>query len=206
MVNKFSDNIGIFCGTAGGTSMVVAEALAEAFDVEEDNLINMEEDFDDIEQFEEFDVLFIGSSTWGQGDVHFSWVDAEVEMQDEEVDLSSKTVAFFGAGDCKKHGEHFCSVTAFPMTVEPSWLFSRHRHAPVRLRIYPWVKSPDLLDPGVLRDCGVENPFSSLLISSFLFLLRLSYQFFSDGLRHLLIDGKFHRKLSLALCQTPEYR
>ena len=32
-------SVGIFCGTAGGTSMVVAEALAEAFDVEE--IVNM---------------------------------------------------------------------------------------------------------------------------------------------------------------------
>jgi len=102
--------MGIFCGTAGGTSMVVAEALAEAFDIEEDDLINMEEDFDDIEQFEDYDVLFIGSSTWGQGDVHFSWVDPQLEMEDEELDLSGKTVAFFGAGDSVKHGEHFCSA------------------------------------------------------------------------------------------------
>jgi flavodoxin I len=101
-------SVGIFCGTAGGTSMVVAEALAEAFDVEE--IVNMEEDFDDIEQFEEFDVLFIGSSTWGQGDVHFSWVDPQLEMEDEGMDLSGKTVAFFGAGDSVKHGEHFCSA------------------------------------------------------------------------------------------------
>ncbi len=101
-------SVGIFCGTAGGTSMVVAEALAEAFDVEE--IVNMEEDFDDIEQFEEFDVLFIGSSTWGQGDVHFSWVDPQLEMEDEGMDLSGKTVAFFGAGDSIKHGEHFCSA------------------------------------------------------------------------------------------------
>lgn len=103
-------NVGIFCGTAGGTSMLVAQALAEAFSVEEDDLINMEEDFDDIEQFEDYDVLFIGSSTWGQGDVHFSWVDAQLEMEDEEMDFSGKTVALFGAGDCVKHGEHFCSA------------------------------------------------------------------------------------------------
>ena len=101
---------GIFVGTAGGTSMKVADALAEAFDIEEDDIINMEEDFDDIEQFEEYDVLFIGSSTWGQGDVHFSWVDAQLEMEEEELDLSGKKVAFFGAGDCKKHGEHFVSA------------------------------------------------------------------------------------------------
>lgn len=101
-------NIGIFCGTAGGTSMKIAKALAKEFDVEE--IINMEDDFDDIEQFEEFDVLFIGSSTWGQGDVHFSWVDPQLEMEDEGMDLTGKTVAFFGAGDSVKHGEHFCSA------------------------------------------------------------------------------------------------
>lgn len=102
--------IAIFVGTAGGTSMKIADALVEAFEIEEDNVINMEEDFDDIEQFEAYDLLFIGSSTWGQGDVHFSWVDPILELEDEDVDLDGKIVAFFGAGDCKKHGEHFCSA------------------------------------------------------------------------------------------------
>lgn len=102
--------MGIFVGTAGGTSMKVAKALVKEFDIDEDDVVNMEEDFDDIEQFLDYDVLFIGSSTWGQGDVHFSWVDPLLEMADEDMDLSGKTVAFFGAGDCKKHGEHFCSA------------------------------------------------------------------------------------------------
>lgn len=101
-------NVGIFCGTAGGTSMKIAKALAKEFDVDE--IVNMEDDFDDIEQFDEFDVLFIGSSTWGQGDVHFSWVDVQLELEDEGVDLTGKIVAFFGAGDSVKHGEHFCSA------------------------------------------------------------------------------------------------
>lgn len=103
-------NIGIFCGTAGGTSLIVANAIAEAFDVEEENLINMEEDFDDIEQLLEYDILFIGSSTWGQGDVHHEWVDPQLEIEQENIDLSGKTVALFGAGDSVKHGEHFCSA------------------------------------------------------------------------------------------------
>jgi len=103
--------MGIFIGTAGGTSMKIANALVEAFDIDEDDVINMEEDFDDVEdQMLEYDVLFIGSSTWGQGDVHFSWVDPVLEIEDDEIDFSGKTVAFFGAGDTKKHGEHFCSA------------------------------------------------------------------------------------------------
>ncbi len=103
--------MGIFIGTAGGTSMKIADALSEEFDIGLDDLINMEEDFDDIEdQMLEYDVLFIGSSTWGQGDVHFSWVDPVLEIEDDEIDFSGKTVAFFGAGDSVKHGEHFCSA------------------------------------------------------------------------------------------------
>jgi flavodoxin I len=103
--------IGIFVGTAGGTSMKVADALEEAFEIDSDDIINMEEDFDDIEdQMMQYDVLFIGSSTWGQGDVHFSWVDVILEIEEEDFDFSGKTIALFGAGDCKKHGEHFCSA------------------------------------------------------------------------------------------------
>lgn len=103
--------IGIFVGTAGGTSMKVADALVEAFNIDEEDVINMEEDFDDVEeQLLAYDVLFLGSSTWGQGDLHFSWVDPILEIQDDSIDFSGKTVAFFGAGDCKKHGEHFCSA------------------------------------------------------------------------------------------------
>lgn len=101
-------NIGIFCGTAGGTSLKVADALAQAFDVEE--VINMEEDFDDIEQLLQYDVLFLGSSTWGQGDVHHEWADPLFEIDADGINFSGKKIAFFGAGDCVKHGENFCSA------------------------------------------------------------------------------------------------
>jgi flavodoxin I len=103
--------MGIFVGTAGGTSLKVSDALVEEFGIDEDDVINMEDDFDDVEdQMMQYDVLFIGSSTWGQGDVHFSWIDPELEIKDESFDFTGKTVAFFGAGDCKKHGENFCSA------------------------------------------------------------------------------------------------
>lgn len=102
--------IGIFCGTAGGTSMKIAKALAKEFDIDEDDVVSMEDDYDDIEQLLQYDVLFLGSSTWGQGDVHHSWVDVLLEIESDSVDFSGKKVAFFGAGDCKKHGEHFCSA------------------------------------------------------------------------------------------------
>ena len=102
--------LGIFYASAGGNTAQVAEALQEAFDIEDDDCILMEDDFDEVEQFEAYDVLFIGSSTWGQGDVHFSWVDALFEISSQAISFKGKKVALFGAGDAKTHGEHFCSA------------------------------------------------------------------------------------------------
>lgn len=101
-------SIGIFYGSCGGTTKIIADALAQAFDVEE--VIDVEEDYDDMEQLLAYDVLFLGSSTWGQGDVQHGWVDILLEIQSDKVDFSGKKIAFFGAGDSKKHGEHFVSA------------------------------------------------------------------------------------------------
>ena len=100
--------IGIFVGSSGGVTLGAAEKLQEL--LEDSELINMEEDYDDLDQFEEFDVLLIGSSTWGQGDPQRDWVDPLYAMQNDEPDFSGKKVAFFGAGDQESHGEEF--VTA----------------------------------------------------------------------------------------------
>lgn len=101
-------DIGIFVGSSGGVTQSVAEKLEEFFDGA--TLINMEEDFDGLEQFDEFDVLLIGSSTWGQGDPQRDWVEPLYEMQNEKPDFSGKKVAFFGAGDQETHGEFFVSA------------------------------------------------------------------------------------------------
>jgi flavodoxin I len=103
-------SVGIFVGSSGGVTQGVAEKLEELFEGSE--LINMEEDYDDLEQFDDFDVLLIGSSTWGQGDPQRDWVDPLFEMENDEPDFSGKKVAFFGAGDQESHGEEFVSALA----------------------------------------------------------------------------------------------
>ncbi len=101
-------SVGIFVGSSSGVTQAVAEQL-EAF-FEDAELINMEEDYDDLDQFDEFDTLLVGSSTWGQGDPQRDWVDPLYEMENEEPDLGGKKVAFFGAGDQDTHGEEFVSA------------------------------------------------------------------------------------------------
>lgn len=100
--------IGIFFGSSTGATREAAELLAD--EIKGAELIDMEEDFDGIDQFEEYDVLLIGSSTWGQGDPQRDWVDPLYELSNDQPDLSGKKVAFFGAGDQKTHGEHFVSA------------------------------------------------------------------------------------------------
>lgn len=50
--------MGVFYASAGGNTTQVAEALKEAFELEDDACVLME-DFDSVEQFEAFDVLFV---------------------------------------------------------------------------------------------------------------------------------------------------
>jgi flavodoxin I len=102
--------IGIFYASAGENTTGVAKRLKEAFEVEDGDFILMEDEFDDVSQFEDYDILFLGSSTWGQGDVHFSWVDPLFEITTDSISFEGKTVAFFGAGDCVKHKENFGSA------------------------------------------------------------------------------------------------
>lgn len=100
--------IGIFFGSSSGVTRGAAELLADEFKGAE--LIDMEEDYEGIDQFEDYDVLLIGSSTWGQGDPQRDWVDPLYELDNDRPDLDGKKVAFFGAGDQKTHGEHFLSA------------------------------------------------------------------------------------------------
>ncbi len=100
--------VGIFFGSSTGATREAAELLGGHFSSCE--LIDMEEDFDGIDHFGEYDVLILGSSTWGQGDPQRDWVDALYELDNERPDLEGKKVAFFGAGDQKTHGEHFVSA------------------------------------------------------------------------------------------------
>lgn len=102
--------MGVFIGTAGQTSMQIADAISNEFAIEAKDIINMETDFGRINDMLEYDVLFLGSSTWGQGDPHFAWADVLLDMKHGNFDFSGKLVAFFGAGDCQKHSENFCSA------------------------------------------------------------------------------------------------
>ena len=60
------------------------------------------------EDFTEPDLLIIGSSTWGNGELPGGWEGA-IPLLDE-VDLSGKSVALFGLGDQEGFSEEFADA------------------------------------------------------------------------------------------------
>lgn len=54
----------------------------------------------------DYDVLVLGTSTWGEGDVQDDWYDALDTLKG--LNLSGKTVAIFGCGDSQSYPDSFC--------------------------------------------------------------------------------------------------
>ena len=96
--------IGIFFGTSTGTTESVAQQIAEQLGVED--VFNVGEVAAD--KLSEYDVLLLGSSTWGSGDLQDDWYDFLEAAKG--LDLSGKKVAIFGCGDSSSFSDTFCGA------------------------------------------------------------------------------------------------
>lgn len=54
--------------------------------------------------------LLLGTSTWGAGELQDDWYDGLEKLKG--ADLSGKTIALFGCGDCESYGDTFCGALA----------------------------------------------------------------------------------------------
>ena len=87
--------IGIFYGSATGTTEKVARRIAALLSVPD-------EDIHDVgatapSAIAPYDILVMGSSTWGSGEMETDWYDFTDAL--EVVDLKGKKAALFGFGD-----------------------------------------------------------------------------------------------------------
>ena len=62
------------------------------------------------EKLSGYDTLFLGTSTWGAGELQDDWVDGLETLKG--LDLNGKTVALFGCGDAESYGDTFCGAMA----------------------------------------------------------------------------------------------
>lgn len=96
--------IGIFYGSTTGTSKAVAEQIAAELGVENKDIHDVAESSPS--DVAPYDVLLIGASTWGAGDLQEDMATYLDGLQ--MVDLSDKMVAIFGCGD-DRMADTFCN-------------------------------------------------------------------------------------------------
>lgn len=95
---------GIFYGSETGTTANVAQRIAKVLNVNDADV----HDVADVSPsaLANYDVLLMGTSTWGDGEIQSSWYDFLDGAQ--ALDLKGKKMAVFGCGD-EAMTETFCN-------------------------------------------------------------------------------------------------
>ncbi len=94
---------GIFYGSDTGDTEDVAKIMASIIGVDEVDLCDIGEA--SVEDFDKYERIIIGLSTWYDGELQSDWEDFFPNLDD--IDFTGKTVAIFGLGDQEGYGTWF---------------------------------------------------------------------------------------------------
>jgi len=97
---------GVFYGSSTGTTEDIAQRIAAKLGVDSADIYNVGET--NVDKVASYDVLILGSSTWGVGDLQDDWEDFLPKLK--KANLSGKAVAIFGTGDSSSFGDSFCDA------------------------------------------------------------------------------------------------
>lgn len=98
----------IIYGSSTGTCQAIAEKIAEKLGVNSSDVFDVANI--DADTAGDYTNLLLGTSTWGAGELQDDWYDGLETLK--KADLSGKTVALFGCGDCESYGDTFCGAMA----------------------------------------------------------------------------------------------
>lgn len=101
-------SIGIFYGSSTGVCASLAKNLAGKLGVNSQDVYDVSSS--KAEDATRYEVLFLGSSTWGSGDLQDDWYDFLDKLKQQN--LSGKTVCLFGCGDSAMYSDTFCDAMA----------------------------------------------------------------------------------------------
>ncbi len=90
----------VIYGSSTGTCEAIAEKIAQKLGCD---ALNVQELSADV--IAENQNLILGTSTWGAGELQDDWYDGINVLK--SADLSGKTIAFFGCGDCESYSDTF---------------------------------------------------------------------------------------------------
>ena len=95
---------GIFYGSSTGTTADVARRIAKALDVADSDVYDVAKTAP--VALGDYDLIIIGSSTWGAGELETAWYDFLAGAR--VLDLQGRKIAVFGCGD-ESMSETFCN-------------------------------------------------------------------------------------------------
>lgn len=96
--------IGIIYGSTTGTCESLASQLAESLGVTTNDVYSADKLTNAL--IASYDVLILGTSTWGDGELQDDWYDGIKVLKN--ADLNGKTIALFGCGDSESYCDTFC--------------------------------------------------------------------------------------------------
>ncbi len=97
---------GIFYGSSTGNTGALARQIASKLGIASTDLHDVSGA--SAAQTSEYDLLLLGSSTWGLGELQDDWQDFITQLA--TTDLSGKQVALFGCGDSASYPDTFCDA------------------------------------------------------------------------------------------------
>ncbi len=103
MSQEKETGIGLFWGSDTGMTEEIVTVLLDLLpdqSVESVNVFNAS-----VEQFEPYERLILGLSTWYDGELQSDW--DEFFEQFQQIDFTNKKVALFGLGDQEGYAEYF---------------------------------------------------------------------------------------------------
>ena len=98
--------VGIFYGSTTGATEGVAETIASCLGVAREDIHNVGST--KVDEVDKYEVLLLGSSTWGIGELQDDWNDFLDKLKAKN--LAGKVVAIFGCGDASSFGGSFCDA------------------------------------------------------------------------------------------------
>ncbi len=95
--------IGLFYASSTGNTEKVAQLIKNKISKNEVDLHDIAQSVDNA--MENYDLIIIGASTWGEGDLQDDWEDYIDNL--DKINFSNKTVAMFGLGDQDEYYDNF---------------------------------------------------------------------------------------------------
>lgn len=99
---------GIFYGSTTGNTESLAKEIASKLGVAVSDVHDVSKASAD--KAAGYDLLLLGTSTWGLGDLQDDWVDFVGKLKKEN--LAGKKIALFGCGDSASYPDTFCDGIA----------------------------------------------------------------------------------------------